>query len=169
LVGTPFAGATTVVCERSQRAASSLGLGAARGVERALRVHEVGLGLLEVELVARAFRDELPVLGHALLREIHLRRRLLRARRGRVDGGLRRRHLGHRPGELFLQLAVRALGVRELSLERVHLQLVGRRVEPEEHVALPHLLVALGRDLDHAPAHLRHDVHDVLEHPYVRG
>ena len=49
----------------------------------------------------------------------------------------------------------------------LHLQLVGRRVDAEQHVALLHRAVGLDGHLDHAAAHLRDDVDHVLDDAHV--
>jgi hypothetical protein len=116
------------ICWRIWRSAASacacgaarLRLGAARGVQVALELLQVRLGLLEVEAVARAGRHQLAVLLDALARELDLRGRLLHARGRALDAGFRRRDLGLGPGELLLELLAAALRVGERRLERPH-------------------------------------------------
>ena len=58
---------------------------------------------------------------------------------------------------------------RELRLKFLDLQPVGRRVDAKQHLTLLHRAVALGRNVDHHAAHLRVDLHHVIDDAHVRG
>ena len=72
-----------------------------------------------------------------------------------------------RETEPRVELARAGLLARELRFQRAHLELVGLGVQPEQHVALLHRAVRLDRHVDHAAAHLRHDVDHVLDDAHV--
>ena len=137
---------------RPARASARLRLHAAGRRQLALLLLHVGFGPLEVEPVAGAGCRELAVLLDALARE-------LEPRTDRAGVALRLRDRAARFDDLalgalqrFLQLALLALRVGELRLERVHVELVGCRIDPEQDVALLHQDVALhDRHLEHAP------------------
>src|SRR4051812_2407988 len=121
-----------------QLARARLRFGVARRVELALLLDRVGLGFLEVEPAAGAGGDQLAVLEHALAREVEAGRDLTRP-------VLRLLDLRVRAFLLLEQLALRALHADELRLERRYLELVGRRGDAEEDVALLHPAGALLR------------------------
>ena len=126
---------------------------------------EIGLRLLEVEARACAGFRELTVLldAHACEREpcVHFRdfRARLRDRRACFH------HFGVRARQGLRGLALPALREGELRLQVGHVELVGRRVDLEQHVTLVNEAVALlDGHFQHAATDLRDDRDHVLEH-----
>ncbi len=117
-----------------------------------LQLGEVRLRLLEVEAVAGAGRDELAVLLDALAREVQPRVDFARScappaaiARARFDD------LGVGAASATPRARAASLARSRAAPRGVDLELVGRRVDAEQHVALLHETVAfLDRHLEHA-------------------
>ena len=113
--------------------------GCARSRSCAVELGEVGLRLLEVEAVAGAGCDELAVLLDALARQRELRAATSRDPRARPAAIAARalRHLGVGAGQLARRCSRCALPRARAALRAIRtVELVRRRVDPEQHVAL---------------------------------
>jgi hypothetical protein len=147
--------------DRLPLAGARLRFGASRGSELLSEIGEVRLRLLEIELRAGTRRrrargtERRAFAQSSILAEISADLAPACSIAPFVSGDLGLRAL---VGLLdFLLLSHR---VRELRLQRVDLQLIRGRVDPEQHVTLLDRAVALlDRDLDHAAANLRDDRH----------
>ena len=137
-------------------------LGRARRGDLRGQLVDVGLRLLQIEAVAGAGGGELRVLRDTLLRQF--------------ERGLQRGDLVRRLVELFAELAFSRFRIgqarlhvaqpglfgpdlrlvrHQLRFERTNLDLVRRRIDPEQHVAFLHRPVVLDRYFDHPSLHLR--------------
>ena len=136
--------------------------------ELALQFLDVGLGLLQRKAVAGAGGHQFAVLPHPPLAPGRAAARSARdLPAGRLQLLLQLPRAGRsvdRAGARLLELGL--VGCRA-GPRRTFSDLVGRRVDSEQHIALLHQPVRLDRHLDHPAAHLRDDLHRVLDHPHV--
>ena len=149
-------------------------LGRARRRKLRRQLVDVRLRLLEIEAIAGAGGDELGVLRDALARQVERRRKRRHLPVACFSCSRSWRSLDCASVSCACTSASRcrsaptlASSAASFASSELHFVLIGRRIDPEQHVALLHRPVVLDRHLDHASPDLRDDRHDVLDDPDV--
>ena len=142
---------------------------AAGGLELRHQRLGIGLGGLEREPVTGAAAHQLAVVLDPLEREVELGLDFAHPGIGLLHRAARRGEAAAGAAQLLVELARARFGVGELRFEPLDRQLVRRRVDLEQHLALLHQPVRLDRHLEHPAADLRHDVDHRLDDAHVGG